>query len=121
MKKFYFIVIAVFALLLSSCEKTMGWKSEVWRVQTGSTIQVQEFGVPEGTWTFQAEAFFAKYQIEGREASGEMWFQLGQIEGFEFEEGYNYELRVRYKWDPTTSPSPHVFQLIKVLSKTPAE
>lgn len=114
------LIAALLAVLLSSCESN-DWASEVWTVQTSPVSEEHEFShaeAPPGI-TYIAEAFYATYRIGDSEYENHIWFELGEIEGFEFEEGYVCELRVRHKWLLTMSPTENKYKLIKIVSKKP--
>jgi hypothetical protein len=86
--------------------------SEYWTV-TLDSYQTEQNGFP----------FPSKYlAVRGMRDNGEEYFfHVGEIEGFNYEEGYRYQLLIKatptLQQPGTCNPPPYKFKLVKVISK----
>lgn len=100
---FYYILAAV--VIFTSCDKDD-------RAYNMSVRVASYYGV-----MFDGESSLPRRMLLGYD--GRRWVQRDPIEGFDYEEGFEYEIRVRVKpvKNPPMGGSSHTMSLIKVVSK----
>lgn len=111
-KKIIFLIFT--SILLLSCNKSENSISEV------ELIVASEYRV-DIDWVSGEDRPFLQIKEVG--SSDDYWSVAYGIEGFDYESGYEYLLRVyKIKTDERLQDVPdHTYKLIKIISKTKAE